>query len=89
MKLNLYNIYPIFFGPYIAIIVHSFELPGTNTLPASAFSFLGGGHSFDIILPDIRSISWLFILPYAIYRIVRGIKEFRICTMKGQGFILR
>ena len=72
----------------MTIIVHSFEFTGTKILPVSGFNFLGGGHSFGIILPEIKSTYKLFILPYATSTIVKGINELRICTMNGQGFIL-
>lgn len=57
-------------------------------MPGWGFNFLGGGHYFGIILPEIKSTYRLFILPYATYTIVNGIKELRICTIKGQGLIV-
>jgi hypothetical protein len=75
-------------GPSITIIVHSLEFAGTKIFPGSGFNFFGGADYFGIILPEIKSTYKLFILPYATSTIVKGINELRICTMKGQGFIL-
>lgn len=73
----------------MTIIVHSFEFVGISIVPGLGFIFLGGGHYFGTILPEIKSASRLLTFPYTIYTIVKGINEFKICTINGHGFILQ